>query len=170
MGHIQQFIRWPSDVRMASMFRVPRVQRLRFFRADVVAQPFVPHAAGEPGLLFRLPTVTETPEVEKYTFHVVSNTFEGGGLHYRGKYTRVPVPQIHCWSNLPREVRDPETLLLIRHRSVTYYSFGSSGPYASVLHTIPPSAPSVHVSNFGINAGGSPPLWRSRPIFSIFSI
>ena len=77
-----------------------------FLCADVIAQPFTPHAAGEPGLLLRLPTVIETPEAEKPTIHVLSNTLHGDALYYRGKYTRVPIPEIHFrWSDLPSTVR-----------------------------------------------------------------
>jgi hypothetical protein len=76
-----------------------------FLCADVIAQPFAPHAAGKPGILLRLPTVIETPETEKDTIHVLSNTLQGDALYYLGKYTRVPV-QIHFhWSDLPRNVR-----------------------------------------------------------------
>lgn len=80
-----------------------------FLCTDVIAQPFVPHAAGKPGLLLRPPTVIETPESEKYTIHVLSNTRQGDGLHYRGKYTRVPVPETHFqvhWSDLPRNFQE----------------------------------------------------------------
>jgi hypothetical protein len=78
-----------------------------FFRADIIVQPFAPQAAGKPGLLLRLPTVIETPEIEKPTTHVLSNALQGDGLHYRGQYTRVPVPQI-CfhWPDLPHTVRE----------------------------------------------------------------
>lgn len=77
-----------------------------FLCADVVAQPFAPHAAGKPGLLLRPPTVFETPESEKYAIHILSNTLQDDALYYRGKYTTVPVPGIQfSWSDLPREVR-----------------------------------------------------------------
>ena len=77
-----------------------------FLCADVVAQPFAPHAAGKPGLFFRFPTVIETPETSKHIFHVLSNTFGGDALYYWGKYTRASVPGIHFpWTDLPYEVR-----------------------------------------------------------------
>jgi hypothetical protein len=79
-----------------------------FLCADIIAQPFVPHTAGKPGLLLRLPTVIETPETEKHTIHVLSNTLqlEDGVLYYRGKYTRVPVPGIRFrWSDQSYTVR-----------------------------------------------------------------
>ena len=77
-----------------------------FLCGDVIVQPFLPHAAGEPGLLIRPPTVIETPEAEKYTIHVLSNTLQGDALYYLGKYTRVPVPELHFrWSDLPYKVR-----------------------------------------------------------------
>jgi hypothetical protein len=77
-----------------------------FLCADVIAQPFVPHAAGKPGLLLRLPAVVETPETEKSTFYVLSNTPQGEALYYRGKYARVPIPEIDFnWFDLPNNVR-----------------------------------------------------------------
>ena len=77
-----------------------------FLCADVIVQPFAPHAAGKSGLLLSLPTVIETPETEKYTIHVLSNTPQGDALYYRGKYTRVPIPEIQFhWSDLPYNVR-----------------------------------------------------------------
>jgi hypothetical protein len=90
-----------------------------FLCADVIVQPFAPHAAGKPGLLLRPPTVIETPETEKYPIHVLSNTPQGDALYYRGKYTRVPVPELYFhWFDLPYNVRI-ETLLLIRQGFVT---------------------------------------------------
>jgi hypothetical protein len=145
-----------------------------FFLADIVVQPFAPDAAGKPGLLLRLPSVIETPGFEKYEIHVLSNTLQGDGLHYRGKYTRVPVPavrRIHFdWSGLPHKVCDSDTLLLIGQGFVTYYSFRNGGSNVLVLHGDPPAVPSVHASNFGTNMGASPPLPRSRPIFSVSMI
>jgi len=77
-----------------------------FLCADITVQPFVPIAAGKPGLVLRLPTVTGIPETENSTIHVLSDTLQGDALYYRGKYTRVPVPQIHFhWSDLPYYVR-----------------------------------------------------------------
>jgi hypothetical protein len=77
-----------------------------FLCADAIVQPFAPHAAGKPGLLLRLPTVIETPETEKHTIHVLSNTLQGDALYYRGKYTRVPAPEIHFhWKDQTSEVR-----------------------------------------------------------------
>lgn len=88
----------------------PRCSRFRgysdFLCVDPIAQPFVPHTAGKLGLVFRLPTVIETPETEKHTFHVLSSTLQDGVLHYRGKYTIVPVPGIlFHWSDQPFNVR-----------------------------------------------------------------
>jgi hypothetical protein len=89
---------WPE------CFKIPGYSD--FLCADIIVQPFVPHAAGKPGLLLRLPTIIETLETEKHTIHVLSNALPGDTLYYRGKYTRVPVPGIHFpWSDLPKEVR-----------------------------------------------------------------
>lgn len=154
----------------------PRCTRIPGYRnflcADVIDQPFAPDAAGKPGLLLRLPTAIETPKTGKCTIHVLSNISQFGALHYRGNYTRVPVPEIHFyWSDLPNNVRILKLLLLIiRQGFETYYSFRSGGSSVSIVHGHPPFVPSVHVSNFGTNAGANPPLWRSSPIFGISTI
>lgn len=140
----------------------------KFFCADDIVQPFVPHAAGKPGLYFRLPTVIKTPENQKHmkqTIHVLSNTFQGDKFYYRGKYTRVPIPenQFH-WSDLPHNVRILNLCYSSDKDFITFYSFGIGGSNVLVIHGLPPSVPSVHVSNLGTNTGASPPLWRSRPI------
>jgi hypothetical protein len=78
-----------------------------FLCADVIVQPFAPHAAGKPGLLLRPPTVIETPDTEKHAIHVLSNTPQGDALYYRGKYTRVPVPELYFhWFDLPYHFQD----------------------------------------------------------------
>ena len=77
-----------------------------FLCTSITAQPFMPLAAGKPGLLLRLPAVIETPQSnrDKSTFHVLSATQKqtDGILHYRGKYRKIPLPQIQfTWTNLP---------------------------------------------------------------------
>jgi hypothetical protein len=79
-----------------------------FFCASITAQPFMPLVPGKPGLLLRLPVVIEMPQSDrdKCTFHVLSATELNGALHYLGKYTRIPLPQIQfTWANLPIRVR-----------------------------------------------------------------
>jgi hypothetical protein len=143
-----------------------------FLCADVIAQPFAPHAAGKPGLLLRPPTVIETPETEKYTIHVLSNTPQGVALDYRGKYTRVPVPQaeIHFrWNALPHDVRILK-LYYSSERVVTQYSVRLGGSNVLVLYRNPPYVPSVHESNSETNTGVSPLLWRSGLIYNVSMI
>jgi hypothetical protein len=79
-----------------------------FVCTRITAQPFMPLVPGKPGLLLRIPAVIETPQSDrdKSTFHVLSTTQPGGALHYRGKYTRIPLPQIQfTWTNLRKRVR-----------------------------------------------------------------
>ena len=79
-----------------------------FLCTRFTAQPFMPLGPGEPGLLFRLPAVIEMPQSnrDRSTFHVLSTMQPGGTLHYRGKYTRIPLPKIQfAWTNLPTRVR-----------------------------------------------------------------
>jgi hypothetical protein len=79
-----------------------------FVCTGIAAQPYMPLVPGKPGLLLRLPAVIETPQSDrdKSTFHVLSGTQPNGTLHYRGKYTRTPLPQIQfTWTNLPYKVR-----------------------------------------------------------------
>ncbi len=77
-----------------------------FLCADAIAQPIVPHAAGKPGLLFRLPTVIEASRTEKCSIHVLSNMVQNTALCYRGSYTTVPLPEVEIdWADLPYNVR-----------------------------------------------------------------
>jgi hypothetical protein len=76
-----------------------------FLCADVTVQPFVPLDYGKPGLVLQLPAVTESSRNDKSTFHVFTTMPQGGTLYYRGKYAKIPVPQLQFkWENLPREV------------------------------------------------------------------
>jgi hypothetical protein len=81
-----------------------------FCCTTVTAQPFMPLAPGRPGLFLHLPAVIEAPQ-SKHEFHVFSNEQTGDSLtlHYRGKYRKIPLPQIEfTWTNLilPRIVRE----------------------------------------------------------------
>jgi len=77
-----------------------------FVCTSIIPQPFMPLVPGKPGLLLRLPAVYENDR-DKSTFHVLSTTQPGSDiLHYCGKYTKIPLPQIQfTWTNLPFEVR-----------------------------------------------------------------
>jgi len=91
---------WPQ------CFKVPGYKN--FVCTSITSQPFMPIVPGKPGLLLQPPAVIKTPQSthDKSTFHVLSTTQLAGGLHYLGKYTKVPLPQIQfTWSKLPPEVR-----------------------------------------------------------------
>lgn len=78
-----------------------------FLCAKVTVQPFMPLDIGKPGLVLRLPTVTQSSQNDKSTFHVLTTMPEDGTLHYRGKYARIPLPQLQFkWENLPREFKE----------------------------------------------------------------
>jgi hypothetical protein len=81
-----------------------------FFCTTVTAQPFMPLAPGKPGILLRLPAVIEAPqsaEHDKSTFHVLSNKQTGDRLHYRGKYTKISLPQVEfTWTKVSPKVRE----------------------------------------------------------------
>ncbi|KAN0117986.1 hypothetical protein V8E52_005573 [Russula decolorans] len=78
-----------------------------FLCADVTVQPFVPLDYGKPGLVLQLPAVTESSRNDKSTFHVFTTMPQGGTLYYRGKYAKIPVPQLQFkWENLPREFQE----------------------------------------------------------------
>jgi hypothetical protein len=79
-----------------------------FLCTSIIAQPFMPLSPGKPGLLLRLPAVIETPQSDrdKSISHVLSATQPNGALYYRGKYRKIPLPQIQfIWTNLPIRVR-----------------------------------------------------------------
>ena len=68
----------------------------------------MPLTPGKPGLFLQLPTVIETLQGmhDKSTFHVFSNKQADGRLHYRGKYTKIPLPQIEFkWTKVHKRVR-----------------------------------------------------------------
>ena len=76
-----------------------------FLCADVAVQPFIPLDYGTPGLVLRLPVVTESSRNDKSIFHVLTAMPRGGDLYYRGKYAKISLPQVQFkWENLPREV------------------------------------------------------------------
>ena len=89
--------------------RCPKLPSLEnFVCTGLVAQPLMPLGPGKPGLLLRLPSSIMTPQNDREdsTFLVFSKTHSGSDLHYRGKYTIIPVPQIQfTWANLPSKVR-----------------------------------------------------------------
>jgi hypothetical protein len=76
-----------------------------FLCAKVNIQPFVPLDTGMPGIVLRLPTVTESSQNDKSTFHVLTTMPQGGTHYYRGKYAKTPLPQLQFkWENLPLRV------------------------------------------------------------------
>ena len=87
-------------------FDVPGYEDFLFLCTSITAQPFMPIVPGEPGLLLRLPAVIETPQSNHdKTFHVLSSTQMAGGLHYRGMYTKIPLPQVQLtWTKFPDRV------------------------------------------------------------------
>jgi len=86
---------WPQ------CYKVPGYED--FLCTSITAQPFMPLVPGKPGLFLQLPATIETPQSDrgKSTFHVLSTTRPKGTLHYRGKYRKIPLPQIEfTWANL----------------------------------------------------------------------
>ena len=76
-----------------------------FLCADIVTQPFMPLDSGKPGLVLRLPAVTESSQNDTSTFHVLTTMPQDGTLYYRGKYVKIPLPHLEFkWENLPRDV------------------------------------------------------------------
>ncbi|KAN0117987.1 hypothetical protein V8E52_005574 [Russula decolorans] len=74
-----------------------------FLCTGTIAQPYMPLVPGKPGVFLRLPAVIETPQSDhdKSTFHVLSAMRPKGALHYRGKYRKIPLPQVQfTWTNL----------------------------------------------------------------------
>jgi hypothetical protein len=77
-----------------------------FLCANVTVQPFMPLDAGKPGLVLRLPSVNESSQNDKSTFHVLTSMPQTRTLYYRGKYAKIPLPQLQFkWENLPHGVR-----------------------------------------------------------------
>ncbi|KAF8492748.1 hypothetical protein F5888DRAFT_870031 [Russula emetica] len=73
----------------------------------VAIQPFMPLDTGKPGLVLRLPTVTESSQNDKSTFHVLTTMPQGGALYYRGKYAKIPLPQLQFkWKTLPPRFKE----------------------------------------------------------------
>ena len=119
-----------------------------FLCADIIAQPFVPRAAGKPGLLFRLPTVIEAPRTEKRSIYVLSNMVQNPALCYRGNYTTVPLPEVEIdWTDLPHSVRILKLCYSSDKGFLTSYSLRTVGPSALVHYGHPPPVHSVHGSN-----------------------
>lgn len=80
-----------------------------FLCTSITAQPFMPVVPGKPGLFLRLPAVIETPQsdCDKSTFQVFSATQPWDVLHYRGKYTKIPLPQIQfTLADLPKRSQE----------------------------------------------------------------
>lgn len=76
-----------------------------FLCANAAVQPFMPRDPGKPGLVLRLPAVTGSSQNDKSTFHVLATMAQGSALYYRGKYAKIPLPQLQFkWENLPRQV------------------------------------------------------------------
>jgi hypothetical protein len=76
-----------------------------FLCANVTVQPFMPLDTGKPGLVLRLPSVTESSQNDKWNVHVLTTMPQSGTLYYRGKYAKIPLPQLQFkWENLPHEV------------------------------------------------------------------
>lgn len=96
----------PSGFEWAQCSKVPGYED--FVCTTITAQPFMPLVPGKPGILLRLPAVFEMTQSDRdKTFHVLSTTQPSGPLHYRGKYTKIPLPQIQfTWTNVKnRRVR-----------------------------------------------------------------
>ena len=109
-------IKWPNFVEVfggtkhsewPQCLKVPGYED--FLCTGILAQPFMPLAPGKPGLLLRPPAVIETPQSvhDKSTFHLLSATQPNGAMHYRGKYRKIPLPQIQSISikRLQKRVR-----------------------------------------------------------------
>ena len=77
-----------------------------FLCAYAALQPFMPRDPGEPGLVLQLPVV-DGSQNDKSTFHVLTTMSQDDGtLYYRGKYAKIPLPQLQFkWENLPQRVR-----------------------------------------------------------------
>jgi hypothetical protein len=112
-----------------------------FLCPSIAAQPFMPLVPGKPGLLLRLPDVIEKPQSER-AFHVLSATQPNGALHYRGRYKKVPLPQIQfTWANLRVNVMLNPRLHLM-DAFLTLFSLGKGGSGGSCNH--PPWVSCVH--------------------------
>jgi len=102
--------RWWSEWGVSEM--IPGYKK--YLCADLVAQPYVPMAPGNPGIVIRPPITVWTAQDDDRMFHVFSRTQSRDNLEYRGEYTTVPDIQIEFdWSDLPYHVR----MLKARHVS-----------------------------------------------------
>ena len=112
-----------------------------FACTTVSAQPFMPLVPGKPGLLLQLPAVIEAPQSnhDKSTFHIFSTMQTGGRLHYRGKYTKIPLPQIQfTWTKVSPKVRYNVAIKPHPHimdAFLTLFSFRKGGSDGSVSET-----------------------------------
>jgi hypothetical protein len=126
-----------------------------FLCANVTVQPFMPLDAGKPGLVLRLPSVTESSQNDKSTFHVTTSMPQGT-LYYRGKYAKIPLPQLQFkWENLPHEVRMQKFAT-----SASYIT--SSRNVGSDGRSRLPCVPFALALNSGIYRSASLQLQRSR--------
>jgi hypothetical protein len=123
-----------------------------FLCTSIIAQPFMPLVPGEPGLVLRLPAViaSETPQSDrdKSTFHVLSAARSNGALHYKGKYRKIPLPQIQFTStNFPHKKVRLWTMNMLKPLHImdaflTLFSLGKGGSSGS--QSRPPCVPIVH--------------------------
>jgi hypothetical protein len=127
-----------------------------FLCADVTLQPFMPLDSGKPGLVLRLP---ESSQNDKSTFHVLTTKTQGGILYYRGKYAKIPLPQLQFkWKNLPSNVCMQKFAIHVSH--ITSSRNAGSDGYCSPAPI--PGELSVPALNSGIYGSASLQPQRSR--------
>jgi hypothetical protein len=98
-----------------------------FLCTNASIQLFMPIDAGKPGLVLRLPIVAGLSQNEKSTFHVLTTMTQGRTLHYRGKYAKIPLPQLQFkWENLSHQVC-VQNLLLVSLMSLVQGTLDQTG-------------------------------------------